>query len=261
MATDGNIITKLSTPWRDFTAETAGLGLAEMVSIGVSLGVVGIADQVAPGLIKQCSKTVGKVIEPYLDHIENGLQKVCKLEECQPDKNLPRQERAENLAKTIIVFSSAWAMSMAAKIITRKVFNDFAGVKGEEIEKTGNKLKDFMNQYVIPNKHDRHVFYWDEGVHYGSLLLLNTGLAKNTDDMIRSTSRVLQKCGMGKKKADELSAMGVIWELPNVLGWMAGAARIGYQHFAPKAARAALSHTEQLAQSSALTSTMPTRTP
>lgn len=258
MTTGGNI-TKNSKGWLGgFATESMGLGIAEMVSIGVSLGVVGIADQVAPSMLKGCSKAVGKILEPYLDNIENGLKKVCKLEECQPNLELPREQRAENLAKTMIVFSSAWALSMVAKIATRKVFNKLSdnNVGTKEIVKTGSKFKDFLNEYIIPDKHDRHVFYWDEGVHYGSLLLLNTGAAKYTDDMIKSTSNVLQKCGLSQKKANELAAMGIIWEVPNVLGWLAGAGRIAYHHYSHA------THVEKLASGSALGSgTLHTPTP
>src|SRR5437868_455395 len=110
--------------WHDIRKESACLGIAEVVSIAVSMGVVGIADQVAPKMLKTCSSALGKIIEPYLDTIETGLQKVCKLEECKPDMNKSRQQRAETIAKTCIVFSSAWALATAAKLATRKRLNE-----------------------------------------------------------------------------------------------------------------------------------------
>jgi hypothetical protein len=41
-------------------AESGGFAVAEFVSMATSLGVVGIADQVAPGLIKSASQVVAK---------------------------------------------------------------------------------------------------------------------------------------------------------------------------------------------------------
>ena len=56
--------------------ETTSLAIAELVSMGVSLGVVGVADQVAPEAVKACSKALAKVVfEPYLEYIEGGLGK------------------------------------------------------------------------------------------------------------------------------------------------------------------------------------------
>ena len=232
--------------WKNIFAESAGLGIAEIISIGVSLGVVGMADQVAPGLIKTSSEMMGKLIEPYLDHVEKGLKTVCHLEECQPDMNKSRQERAEQIAKRVIVFSSAWSISMIAKIITRKWINEKLNLV-PKAPRSGNWWKDFKTDYLEPSKHDTDVLLWDEGVHYGSLLLLNTGLAKVTDNMLHATSNVLQKCGISKGKADELAGMAVIWELPNLLGFAAGTGRIAQHHLSGKAA----SHVEQLAQQSA----------
>lgn len=256
MASDGNINNNhnghanRNEAWGKIGKESFGLLIAEGVSIGVSLGVVGLADTIAPNLLKSCSKTLGKVILPYLDNIEGGLKRVCKLEECQPDLNQPREQRSERLARTMIVFSSAWATSMAAKLATRKFINEKLGIT-KPAPRTGKWYKDAYNDFLRPTEHDKHVFYWDEGVHYGSLILMNTGAAKFTDDMIRATSNMLQQCGMSKQKANEMAAMGMIWEVPNALGWLAGVGKIAHHHFHN-------SHVEKLAQQTALSSTIPT---
>jgi hypothetical protein len=236
------------TPWNAIGAESFGLGIAELVSMGVSLGVVGIADDVAPSVLKHSSRMVGKILEPYLENIERGLQKVCKLEECKPDLNQSREKRAETLAHTILVFSAAWAISMAAKLGTRVGMNSLLKVSGAP--KTGN----WFQRHLMPKKHDLKVVAWDESVHIGSLLFMNTAAAKYTDDMIVTTTDMLQRWGMSEKRAKNLASMGIIWELPNALGWFAGVGAIAHDRLKNNKT----SHVEQLASSTALTN--PTHT-
>lgn len=240
--------------WGGIAKESVGLGVAEFVSMGASLGVVAIADQVAPRMLKDCSKMLGKLIRPYLETIENGLQKVCKLEECQPDKTKPPEQRAEALAKTIIVFSSAWAISMAAKLGTRIAMNKLMHLPS--VPSTGNWLKD-----MLPQAHDLRVVAWDEGVHLGALLLMNTASAKTTDSMIKGTTNMLKRWGLPEQKAKEVASMGIIWELPNLLGLAAGVGAIANDHFKTAKLGKATSHVERLNQqtalSGALTNTRP----
>ncbi len=214
--------------------ESGGFALAEMVSMSTSLLVVGIADTLAPNLIKDASKFVGKhVIEPFLDPIEGTLGTICKLKECQPDKTKTRAERAESLAKTMIVFSAAWATSMAAKLYTRGVVNRLTGVNEHVIPKSGNWFADQYNTIAaeIKDPNTRRIFLYDEGVHYGSILLMNTVGAGATDELINTSSSVLTKMGIPEKKARELSSMAIIWELPNFLGMAAGIGAIFQNHF------------------------------
>lgn len=200
------------------SAESGGFALAEMASMAVSLGVVGIADTLAPNLIKSASQAVSKTcIEPNLDTIEKTLGTVCRLKECQPDKTQSREERAEHLAKTMIVFSAAWAASMAAKVATRRIFNSAIGIE-ESKPPAGKLLSDYEKKILVA----------DEGIHYGSILLMNTVGASVTDDMISSTANILEKVGFSKKKAHEISSMAVVWELPNFLGMAAGIGAIAH---------------------------------
>jgi hypothetical protein len=210
-------------------SESAGFALAELASMGVSLGVVGVMDSVAPETQKKLYKTLGKVVfEPILDNLEWGLSKICRLEECKIDTTKSKEERAEQWARTTVIFGAAWAAAMGTKKWTRAKWNKAVLGDGfvQPLPKTGSKLKDFM-QF---DNHEQVIFGLDEGVHYGSLLLMNTAAAPVTDDMIRSSKSVLMKCGVGERKAQELSDWVMIWELPNLLGMAAGIAGIAGIH-------------------------------
>ena len=233
---NGNHASKARGAWLNVAAESAGLGVAEMVSIATSLGVVAVAEDIAPNLLKSVSKTMGKIIEPYLlGPAESFLGTFCKLEECKIDKEKSRQERAEELSKNLIVFSAAFVTSLVAKIATRKALNHLTGITTTPKRNTGNFAKDIWVNYIWPDKHDRKIFYWDEGVHMGSLILMNTGIAKQTDVMIQGSSSVLQKTlGWTKAKADRVASMAMIWEVPNVIGWLAGVGAIAHTEFKRK---------------------------
>ena len=201
--------------------EAGAFSAAELASIAVSLGVVGVADEVAPNLIKKGSKALSKaIIEPNLDTIERILGKFCKLEECKIDPNQGNAERAERLAHISIVFGAAWASAMLTKFLTRRYLTR----KIPEHDPTSSRYKYHPDDEKVwgVTKHEWKLFGADEGVHYGSLLLFNTGAAKVTDELIRTCTRILVKCGVPEKKAHELSSMAWIWEVPNLLGAAAG---------------------------------------
>ncbi len=207
--------------------QSAGFTGAEFVSMGVSLGVVGVADQIAPHALEKASKALSKaVIEPYLDSIEGTLNRLCKLEECKVDTSKSREERAERLAHTTIVFSAAWVISMAAKIATRRVLTQ--KIPAHDPDGAHYRPHPDDKKVFKMSKHEWKLLGADEGVHYGSLLLLNTSAAKVTDELIKTSTNILTKCGMPEKKAHELSSMAMIWELPNLLGWGAGVGVISH---------------------------------
>jgi len=242
-----------SGPWKNFASESFGLGAAELVSIGVSLGAIALApSRDKPGMLKDASKVVGKCIEPYLDPIERGIRKVCKIEDCQPNMDEPRQKRAEQYARTLILWTGAAIASYGSKIAVRKLINILA--KNQEFVNTGKPLRDFFHNYLIPNDHDMSVFLWDEGIHLGSLFFMNTVGAKQTDHMIHGASSVLQKWGISKERANRTAEMGVIWEGSNIMGFiLGGIGRIGYRHFVEEAAKKGVtSHVEQLNSTTAL---------
>jgi hypothetical protein len=203
-----------------FWQESGGLFAAEFVSSVVSLGVIGLADKIAPGLVDGTTKFLAKtVIEPNLDMIEKGLGTICRLEECKPDKTKSRQERAQSLARATVLFSAAFVPSFAAKLATRRGVN--------ELCRPGKDPHPWWKVWKAGD-HDWKVVGWDEGFHIGSLILLNTGTAKYTDELIRGSSSLLQKMGISEKKAHELSSMAMIWELPNAIGLTAGIGAIGH---------------------------------
>lgn len=218
---------------KDFHKEAAGLGIGELTSWVASLGTVAVADKIAPDLLATASKSLGKVvIEPHLDFIERSFTNLCKLKDCIPDLTKARHNRAENWARTLIVFSAAWVTSMVAKLAARKIANRALHVEAtqEKAEPTGNWVFDKV-LYKKLNKHDWQVTLWDEGVHLGSLLLLSTLGAKHTDRMIGWASGVLEKLGVSARKAKEVSSMAMIWEVPNALGLATGIVTIRHAHY------------------------------
>lgn len=221
--------------------QLSGLGAAEMVGAAVSVGVIAFADTVAPGAMKSTTKAISKiVVEPFLDTWESGLKFFCKLKECQPDMTKSRQERAESIAHTLVVFGAALAPSLAAKIATRRGINQLCGMG--DGQKWWNVFK--------ANHDDRKVFYWDEGLHIGSALLLNTAGAKLSDGIIDTTSSVLQKTlGWDKKRSGDVATLLTVYELPNFIGLAAGGGAIVHSHMKSKQG---LSHVERLAQSTSL---------
>jgi hypothetical protein len=209
------------TPMAKFGLETSGLAAAEIVSSAVSLGVFAYADKVAPDTTKKVTSVVAKLIEPYLDVVENVIGTICRLDECKPDKSKKRHERAELMAHNLVLFGAAFLPSLAVKLAIRRGINEGVGL-GDE-----NKWWKIWK----PSKHDGVVFAWDEFTHLGSLVLLNTGVAKYTDEMIRGSTSVIQKIfGVSEKKAHEIASMTMIWELPNILGLAAGTGAIAHKH-------------------------------
>lgn len=209
---------------RDVALESAGFAVAEGASMVASLGVVAVADQLFPDLVNKSADVLAKVVvEPNLDFIESTINRVCKLEECKKDESIPREERAHNLAKTGVVFTASWVASMAAKLGTRRVMNGAFGIQ----DHSGS------GSWWRPTRKELILLAADEPVHYGSLLLANTSLAPATDAFIRTTTDVLNKCGVPKEKAHELASYTMIWEMPNFLGLLAGVGAIYATHKYP----------------------------
>lgn len=234
-------------PWKPIVKESVGLGVAEFTSIGAGIGVVAVADQIAPHTIKASTQFVAKhIIEPYLDVIEKGMGALCRLEECQSDKTLSREERSEKIAHAIVLFVPAFLAGYATKVQMRRIMNHLTEV---EKMKPNSWWKIWEGMEIGKyTPHEKFVIAWDEGVHIGSLLLLNTGASQYTDHLIRGTRSMLEGFGLSKQKANDLASMGMIWEFPNFLGLLAGVGAIGYQHSTGRA----MSHVNKLSQTSAL---------
>lgn len=217
------------SPAHKIGLESLGFTIAEGVQMLTSLGVVAVADQVAPGVISDVSKTLGKiVVQPLLDPIEATMGALCKLEECKKNDQLTREQRAEQIAKVLVVFGASWAAGFIAKVQTRRGLNKAFGVAVEE-------TKGHWWEFWKLTRKEKIIMLSDEGVHYGALLLANTAAAGPTDDMIRASTNMLVKCGMPKEKAHELAAYTMIWEVPNFLGLAAGLGGIYATHKYPGA--------------------------
>jgi hypothetical protein len=252
--------------------ESGGFMVAEMASAATGLGVVAVADMLIPKpILKFASQTVSKIIvEPYLDTIESTVSKFCKLKECQVDPDVPRAERAERIAKTMIIFGGAYVASMIVKLGTRRKMNEIAGIiehvpaKLPASATLWDKFKYFGGlQFMAPQ--EKLIFALDEGVHLGSLYLLNNQLAPFTDDMIRRTTRMINKTtGLDEHKSHEIANMAWIWEAANGLGAAAAITAIAGNHagnwstkgwlgkvLANKLPSEPLTHVEKLAAQSA----------
>lgn len=218
--------------------ESGGFLVAEAASAATGLGVVAVADWLIPKpIMKFASKTISKlVVEPYLDTIESVVSRVCKLEECKPDLKVSREDRAEKIAKTMIVFGGAYVASMGVKLFARRKMNEITGIvehipaKLPPTATLWEKVKHYGTfQFMAPE--EKLIFLADEGVHLGALYLLNNQMAPFTDDMIKRSTKLIQKTtGVSEAKAHEISNMAWIWEASNGLGAAAGMAVIAGNH-------------------------------
>ncbi len=213
---------------RNIGLESLGFAVAEGVSMLTALGVVACADQVAPKIVNGTADVLANtVVLPLLDPIEHTLDRACKLEECKRDPDVPREERAKHLAKTLVVFGASWATAMIFKIETRRYMNRSFDIPSDT--RPDAKWWEFWKL----SRKEFMILAADEGVHYGALGLLNTSAAHTTDQVIRSTRNMLMKCGVPEDKAQELSAYTMIWEMPNFLGLLAGLGAIYATHKYP----------------------------
>lgn len=222
--------TKIVTARGSIGRESLGFGVGEIVSMGTSLGVVAVLDKVLPkSIIDSAVSTVSKVVvEPHLDTIEKALSK-CKLEECKVDYTKSREERAQRIAKGITVFGAAWALALGTKVWTRRwVDNKLNGVEKQSNVQT-SKWQKFVDKFKM-SRDEAILFAADEGAHIGSFIVLNTKGAEFTQDQIDTTSKLLEKVGIGKQKSKEISSMFWVWEVPNAAGMAAGLGTIYGKH-------------------------------
>lgn len=236
----GRIGTDPYRPWRNTGAELTGFLGAEILAEGVWIGAAAITGMIPKSMMHAAASAVGKVcIEPFLDPIEKTLGKVCKLKECQPDPSLPKSERAERLARTILVYAPAIAISLEAKVATRKFFNKRMALRADTPTRMLPENASMWQKITHYGKlrhwspQEKMIFFVDEGTQIGSFLVLNNQLAPFTDDMVKSTSGVLQHAfHMKKEKADEWGAATWLWVVPNSMGAIGAAAMIAGRHLA-----------------------------
>ena len=218
--------------------ESIGFGLAEGVSLVTSLGVVAVLDKLIPKeAMHAINSTIAKVcVEPFMGPIENVRNKVCSMNHCEDiDSTKTRQERAEAIAKWIVVGGVAWWASILAKGAARNWANTKFEIPHEERIKLAEGsplLKRLIHKVTLRgwSKQEKMVMLSDEAVHYGSLLLLNTVGLRFTNDTVHSIQGVLEKQGIGKEKAHEMAEWLGRWEIANAAGIAAGMAAVYTKH-------------------------------
>lgn len=222
---------------RSVGLESVAFATAEAGSTVVSLGAVALADKLVPEKWMQgiSHKISQAVIAPHQDKIEKWLDK-CSIEECKIDRTKSREERADGYAKALTVFGGAWVASMIAKNMVRDKMSSLMKVNGSR-QGSSNVANISFSEKVrrhIPfvgwSAEKNMINVVDEGVHLGSLIFLNTKGSDITDSNIKTMSNALEKVGVSEKKAKEISAMAMVWEVPNAIGSMAGIGAIFGKH-------------------------------
>lgn len=211
------------------TAETLGLGIAEMASAVVSVGVFALADDIAPSLMKKSGKVIGRLLEPFLDPIERAMQGGCKLKECQPDFTKSRQERAEEYGRFLTRFGVSLVPAVLTEYGVRKIGNHYLHVGN------GDMGKSLAYKLMHPNRHDCGVIGIDKGVQLGGIIAVNTIFAKQADVGIEGISNVLQKTlNWPKERADRAAQATIVWHLADGLGFGAAGAKIWHEQYSKR---------------------------
>lgn len=206
---------------QDRRRESLGLLLSELASEGVGAAVFSGADYIVPGAVKSASRAVGNGIAPHLGFIERTLHKACKLKGSLPDMTQAPHVRSEHWGRLFVLFAVSWVASMAAKLTMRQWCNREFKVDHEKEPPNGNWFHDKV-LYRNMNKHDWKVVTADEGVHLGSLIVMNTVAAKYTDRVIATIAKILEGLRVKPQKASEMAGYGTVWLVPNALGTLAG---------------------------------------
>lgn len=206
--------------WGAFSKEAGGLAAAEILSSSIAIGAIAYADKLAPKLVESATDGVSKlVVQPLLPFFENLITNVCRLDACKIDTTKSKEEQAHMISRAIVLGLGSVLPAMAIKVALRRGINEAVGLGDENPWWHIHKWND----------HDKKLAVWDEGVHYGSLIVMNTIVPQPTDIMIKHTSDMMQKLfGWSKKRADESAIMAVAHEIPNLLGLMAGVGAIAH---------------------------------
>jgi hypothetical protein len=208
-------------------AECLGFGVAEAVSMSVGLGVMAATEPLMPSVVKGASQVMGTVLLPFLEPVENAMDRVCKLEACRRDLSMSREERAERLARTLFLFGVSTAAAISSELLTRRVMNNAMGISMDL-----RPNAQWWNPLSVSRK-EAIIVFSDKGVQMGAMLAANTLAAGTTDTLIRTATDAMTSLGMPKEKAQELSAYTMIWEMPNFLGLLAGLGAIYATHKYP----------------------------
>lgn len=208
-------ITDIATKgWGAFGKEGGSLAVAEILSSSITVGAIAYADKLAPHLLQSTTDVIAKVVvEPNLELLEKIVSGLCRLDVCKIDKSQSREERAKHIARAIVLGGAAIVPAMLVKLATRRGLNQLTGLGDENPWWHLHKM----------SSHDKSIFWYDEGTHYGSMFVMNTLIPQPTNVMVEHTSSLMQKLfGWSKQQADESALMTVAHEVPNMLGLMAG---------------------------------------
>lgn len=187
--------------------QTISMAVAEGVCGVVSLGALYYMDKLAPretGYVKKVlSKNIVQPLLPVVDTADYMLSGLWK-HSYEERKKMGAADRATEVTENLFNYGLSGGLGLAAKIIVRDHLNAKLGVP-------------------MSKSHGWSVLAVDEGMHIGTIVLMDTALSKKTNDVKEGISCMLQKsANMEKKKADELANYTVVWELPNAVGFLSG---------------------------------------
>lgn len=201
------------TPLKNTAEEIGGFSVAEVAGAVTSLGAMYLMQKVPDAILDPVTTVMGHVIQPVQVPLENFVGKICKLEECQPDKDKPVEERAKGTARAMLIAIPAIAAAWYAKFAIRRFWNKTLGL---EDSKSG--AKDWQVWKMTPE--EKMLFIGDEGVHLASALAMqNHPMSDKTDNLIRNMTSTIQGVfGIDKNRAHDLATMIALHEIPNLLG-------------------------------------------
>lgn len=190
--------------------------VAEFACSAVSFGALAYIDKLCPKQMEKVKQFVAEeCIQPLLVPIET-IEKYT-FANIEGDVFKERQKlhprlRAKEISNTLIDYGLAFGAGGLAKFGTRFGLESMLGID------PGHKE---LGKSIL----------CDEGVHFGSTLLMNCPLfADKTRGAIDTVACVLGKCfGMPDETARRMANGAILWEVPNMIGFLAQLGMI-YRH-------------------------------
>ena len=210
---------------RNCTSEIGGFVLAEGLGMGVALGAMYAMQHAPKPLIDIPSTMLGKLMEPVQPQIEKIMRFFCKLEECKPDESKPVSERSKDLARVVIMGSTAMVANWWVKLRFRRYWNEKMGLKDSH---EGGNIFNFSKW----TPEEKMLFFADEGVHYLAMgVMPSAPMAKYTDPLIRRMTKAMEDLGWSKQDAHENAVLIALHEIPNLIGGLFACATIAGRHY------------------------------
>jgi len=212
------------TPFIRSSIEIGGLIAAEVAGAAVSLASVGYSKDIAPKLMDTTTNAIAKhVIEPHLEFFENGVSFFCHTKDCQPDKTQSREDRAKKIAGGIVTYAPATILGVATTIAARRLVNEKMGMPAEHKWYRLDKI----------DRHDKNLFFVDNGVHIGASLYLSTIGSGHADNIIDGVTNILHKTfGADEQRARQMATMGTLVDvIPNAAGILVASGYIVHKNY------------------------------